>query len=230
MKLKKVIISIMLGALTLNILPIPQSHASTINIQGTTLYNDNGVEITKTDNGVFLNDEINNETLSLVYKNSEHTEATITDQNGNIQELFKDDNGNVYLDGELFLEFTTNSEQLKLDASTLNARLSAAENWTLFTTARYKQSLIDNVNKAAIAIASLYPYIGLVTGIAAVIQSVYNINKPLQSEIYLEIKQYHNNMEKTPSFYQIKTETSFYKNSNYTGLIGTTSSIKKPFQ
>lgn len=216
--MKKIVTKTILMALSLSIVgtSFPSLHVFASEEIPTVVYNENGVKTEQSENEIILEDSITNETLVLEYTNDDQAEGIITDQTGHVDTLLKDSDGNLLINGEVVLELISDTDSTSSMNPAGTSSIAATTSWTLFNTKKYKQSVLKSANTTAIALAYLYPPIGTVAGIVSAIQSVFNTGKPAQKELYVLIKQYHNNKATSPSLYQIKTTSSIYRKSNYT--------------
>ncbi|WP_407371864.1 hypothetical protein [Carnobacterium sp.] len=208
--MKKIVTKTILMALSLSIVgtSFPSLHVFASEKIPTVVYNENGVKTEQSENEIILEDSITNETLVLEYTND--------DQTGHVDTLLKDSDGNLLINGEVVIELISDTDSTSSMNPAGTSSIAATTSWTLFNTKKYKQSVLKSANTTAIALAYLYPPIGTVAGIVSAIQSVFNTGKPAQKELYVLIKQYHNNKATSPSLYQIKTTSSIYRKSNYT--------------
>lgn len=158
--------------------------------------------IAYTENSLEIKDKTNNEITRIIY-NKNRTEAKIYNSNGQVDILIKDENNNIYLNNELILETIIEKNQL-------NTRNSWQYITTFRTKASYYKSTASSITSAIIGMIPGFSGAATIAGVAMGIVS------SVQPEVFIEIKQYFN---KSTRF--VKNETRYLRNSNYTGLIKT---------
>lgn len=176
-----------------------------------------------------------------VVEMSDENNAIVTDEKGNVSHIFKDDNGNMYLDGEKFATQTKyydeslakesiNEQTNSIDKSLSTAAVSRASAVPIGTKVsskdlapagtKYKYGYSTktttqfrgNARNIAIGIAALVPFLSVTVGVIGIIDGLKNMNQPM---LYIKQNVYH-----SASYRYYRYHTYMYKRSNYTNRVG----------
>lgn len=137
--------------------------------------------------------------------------AVITDSNGETQELTRDSEGNVYVDGKLEVETPISTEDTYNEVGTGNPKAKAASKWIYFQTTYTTSQTQGNLKSLALGLFSFMPYVGYISAIYGVIDAARSIGAPM---LYIKVKQYH-----TKGYQFYRYESFFYSNSARTKLV-----------
>jgi hypothetical protein len=233
----KALCAVLVSGILGNNLPIQIANAATIDAQTSqqqsnneskVLYEDNTYKITE-DNSMrtVLNKETS-QTVTLTFTNSKKSEGTFVDVDGNTKDYSTDTKGNMYLDGELVVEAThsiskvdNNLKKMQSRSYTNSKYFTGSDGLTYYYVTTYKTNskTQGEANSIAMGILGLMPYAGTAIFIVGVIQTCQELGKPI---VYIKEDQYCvSNCQK----YAYKTY--YYKNSNYTGLVDSTTEYKQ---
>lgn len=125
--------------------------------------------------------------------------------------LTKDALGSIYLNGEMYAEKVYEPEN---NDSQPNMLRRAAGGYKYVTTYKTKQSVYRTTGATAAALAGLVGGpVGYFLAAAGIIENFRNYGI---KEVYIKITQYYNKYT-----HMVRNKMSFYKKSNYTGLIRT---------
>ena len=151
-------------------------------------------------------DNVTGETAIVVF-DWDAKAATVTYSDGNVDQVFVDEQGNIYVNDELALEAT----QIPPIATR-----SVPAGFIPLLTRRYTIDAMKSQMEIIALIAGLMVSFGVygISGNASLAASVLDLIATGVQYGYLEVKQYYN-----PNTYYVYTIATLYKNSNYTGVI-----------
>lgn len=206
----------------------PQNNQSN-SISGDVVFEDNTFKVTETSNVRTVLNKNNLQSTTLTYTNPQHTEGIYKDVNGNDHVYSKDAKGSVYLDGKLIVEATTTptssvkvplAKSAVLSPTYYNSDHFSHNGRTYYyvTTYKYSTSTQRSISSIELDILSFLPYAGGIIGLYTLIQDVKNTGA---KNLYVKEKEY---CTSDYEFYAFKYY--FYKYSNYTGLVDSTTVYK----
>ncbi|GAA0496976.1 hypothetical protein GCM10008986_24930 [Salinibacillus aidingensis] len=149
----------------------PQNQIEQFNIKKNgVLYEDDTFKVTQTDNSrTTLNKKTNNK-VELTFTNSNQTKGIYTDINGNEKKYSTDADGNIYLDGERFIE-VNHSKKISPNGYTNPKYFKGKDGFTYYyvNTTSYNTKLQGDVESIALGILSFVPYVGTIFAVSAII-------------------------------------------------------------
>ncbi len=174
--------------------------------------------VASTEDSITLTDTSTGATASIIYTNN-FTSAIIKDFDGSEHYGYTDSNGNICLDGQIVIrKISTINSTNGLNSASL---VSSSNGYTYVTT--YYTSADVQAGAGAIALA----LVGLVPGMsvpAALISVLAGYQAMVADNVYMKVKQYYNE-----STHYIKNIVYMYKNSDYTGYLGSYTEEHKLF-
>lgn len=141
----------------------------------------------------------------------DENQAVLTDSNGETQELVRDPEGNVFVDGELETEAPIVESNPYENSN--NISLFAASKWIYYQTVYTTSQTQGNLKSLALTLFGAVPYVGYISAIYAAIDAARSVGAPM---LYIKVKQYH-----TKGYQFYRYENFFYTNSARTKLVKT---------
>ncbi|WP_415336098.1 hypothetical protein [Clostridium perfringens] len=227
------------GILTTTSLPTQTTYAANLNnIQKSqsyktgVIYEDKDFKITQTENERIVLDKKTSKNTILTFTDSTHSKGTYKDAEGNIKKYSKDENGNVYLDGECVLEVTQSIESegknknfrsFARSRSYTNPNYFVGKNgykYYYVTTYTYNTKTAGEATSIALGILSFIPYVGpTLFGVAGIIETARNLGAPT---LYVKQKVYC-----TSDYSNYAYKNYFYSDANHSNLIDSNTVYKK---
>lgn len=229
------------GILTTTSLPTQTTYAANLNnnnIQKNqsyktgVIYEDADFKITQTENERIVLDKKTSKNTTLTFTDSTHSNGIYKDAEGNIKRYSKDENGNVYLDGECILKATQSIEPEEKNKnfrsfaasprSYTNSNYFIGKNgykYYYVTTYTYNTKTAGDATSIALGILSFVPYVGPIFGVASIIETARNFGA---STLYVVEKVYC-----TSDYSNYAYKNYFYGDANHSKLIKSDTIYKK---
>lgn len=226
---------------TLSLLPNRVANAltsqeSNVSISSPKLaYEDSTYKVTEVNNVRTVLNKKTLQTITLTFTNSQHSKGIYKDIDGNTQEYSTDFNGNMYLNGNRVVNAKIEAKQstpLENSLTGINAAYSTSgytnpkyfigsdgRTYYYVITYTYDTYTQGNINNIVMGILSFIPYAGTSIALYGIVQAFQSLGQPV---MYIKEEQY---CTSSYQFYAFKNY--FYKYSNYTGLVNTTTVYKR---
>jgi hypothetical protein len=167
-------------------------------------------KVASTKDTITLTNTNTDEIATITYTNN-FTSAIIQDFDGSEHHAYTDSNGNICLDGQIVIKKeSTNSSYNNLNST---SSLKSSNSYKYVTT--YYTSTDVQAGAGGIGLA----LVGLVPGMtvpAALIGLLASYQAMVSDNVYMKVKQYYNDFN-----HNIRNIIYMYKNSDYTGYLGT---------
>lgn len=228
------------GILTTTSLPTQTTYAANLNSKNIqknqsyktgVLYEDKDFKITQTENERIVLDKKTLKNTILTFTDFTHSKGTYKDAEGNIKKYLKDENGNIYLDGECVLKVTQSIEPERKNKNFRSfARSRSYTNSNYFvgkngykyyyvTTYTYNTKTIGDATSIALGVLSIVPFVGSIFTVASIIETARNFGA---STLYVVEKVYC-----TSDYSNYAYKNYFYSDANHSKLIDSNIIYKK---
>ncbi|EMG27880.1 hypothetical protein X560_0782 [Listeria fleischmannii 1991] len=175
------------------------------------IYDGESLKLIQRDNRIILEDKSTGEIVTL--EMDDESNGSLTLENGEIEDIHIDNEGNVYADGELEIEADVEQD----DNAT--PTLLRASKWIYVQTYKYNTTTQGNLRSIALGICSFMPIVGPIYGIVGIIDAARSMGA---KTLYVRVKQY-----RTSGYQFYKYDSYYYTDSKLTKLIKKTSKTKQ---
>lgn len=193
------------------------------------LYEDDNLKVTQTDFSRTVLDKKTSKTAIINFTDSTHSNGIYKDATGNIKKYSKDNNGNVYLDGNCVVKATNSIEKDK------NSKILARSNRRYYnpnyfigkhgykyyyvTTYTYNTRTAGDATNIALGVLAFLPHLGGLFGVASIIETARSFGAP---NLYVVQKVYC-----TSDYSNYAYSNYFYRDSRHSKLIKSNVIYKK---